>query len=104
MEVTHRVHGIPFHRIGECHRCIGDPSCCDRDCPHLEFRDGGDWCAIHDNLRLPCSCEPGLPHKVCADFPAHPWLNLIKIGQCSYRFVRLDGRGNPSDEPLPFMD
>jgi len=102
--MTHTVHGIPFHRVGKCDRCIGGQSCCPRDCPHLTFKDGGDWCAIYDERQLPCECDTGLPHQVCIDFPDHPWLVVIMSGKCAYRFVRLDERGEPSSEPLPFMD
>lgn len=102
MLMTHRVHGIAFHRIGECNRCVGRESCCPRDCPHLEYREGGDWCAIHDRQNEPCWC--GESHQVCAEFPDHPWLAVIKNDQCAYSFIRLDELGNPSSEPLPFME
>ena len=99
---THRVHGIAFHRTGLCNRCIGRESCCPRDCAHLEYKDGGDWCVIHGRQHLPCSC--GESHQVCIDFPDHPWLRVVKSGQCSYKFIRLDESGNVSLEPLPFME
>ena len=95
MEVTHRVHGIPFHRIGECNRCIGEKSCCSHDCPFLEHRGGGEWCGIHGHDLRP---------QVCKDFPDHPWLHVIKDGKCSCQFIRLDADGHFSSEPLPFMD
>lgn len=114
MEETHRVHGIPFNRKGECNRCDGCRKGCLEDCPHGMSDGGKPFCGIHETRHLVCrECSEAesqegqkkeVTHQVCIDFPDHPWLDVIKRGVCNYQFTRLDEEGNVSDEPLPFMD
>lgn len=102
-----RVHGITFVRTGNCVPCSGCYQSCVVGCPHgEEDADGNPHCTIHDTKSEGCrECsdieERGVTHQVCADFPDHPWLSVIKTGMCSYKFRRVDGL---SMKALPFMD
>ena len=87
----------PNHiRTGECNRCGW---CCEQEkCPHLSYdAEGKSDCLIWDKLDQPCDvCGAEMiklgkskryTHKVCIDFPNHPYLNCLKSGKCSYKFV-----------------
>lgn len=88
LEITHRVHGIPFHRIGECKRC---GSCCGV-CEYLN-EDGS--CLTYPEC-------PAYNNDLRERFPDHPWLRVIREGVCGYQFVRLTEEGERDDTPLPF--
>ncbi len=115
MDKTHTVHKIDFLRAGECSRC---GECCFKwNCRHLSMdAEGLRVCDVQGRKRdfcKECTEDPdgsfyqqGAPvdHAVCAEFPNHPWLNLIKDGICSYQFQRLNETGDPDSKPLPFQD
>jgi len=104
-EPTHIVHGVPFIRTGECNRC-GACNCEKWNCPHFSKDvDSKTVCAIHNTLTEVCKIctrdkksgwyDFGKPviHQVCADFPNHPWLNVIKNKQCGYIFTEIKTDG-----------
>ena len=114
MNLTHIVHGISFKRTGKCNHC--GACCVNEDCRHFSWDSEIGVCDIYETLGDVCilctedkTCDfynDGKPitHKMCADFPQHPWLVVIKSGKCGYAFTRLDDKGKVSDEPLPFLD
>lgn len=110
-EITHRVHKIPFERIGSCNQCDGCREDCLDECPHGTLVDGKSFCTIYETRHLVCkTCSDEfhggkeITHQICNEFPNHPWLDVIKRGICNYAFTRLDEEGEVSNEPLPFMD
>ena len=112
--ITHRVHGIDFVRTGDCHRC-GACNCEKFHCPHFS-KDLGNLavCSIQDTKADVCEIctkdtesgfyRDGKPvtHQMCADFPDHPFLHVIRNGVCGYYFKRLNEVREESIEPLPF--
>ena len=106
MKATHRVHGIPFKRTGSCNRC--GLCCVNEPCGHYEVIEGLPTCLIYhtrDQKCEACSTREGkdVDHSMCIRFPEHPWLNVMRNNECSYRFTRLDEKGKASKEPLPFI-
>ena len=98
VEPTHIVHGVPFVRTGLCNRCPGISAPCCIDCSHLEYKSGVNTCLIYKQRKQVCkSCSDikgkDVTHEVCIDFPDHPWLDVIKKGQCAYTFIenKIDG-------------
>ena len=84
-----------YIRIGHCNNC---GFCCRKnhiDCPHLITTNETTSCSIRDKLSEICEvCSERLykgkkkmTHKVCIDFPDHPYLGCLKTGKCGYRFV-----------------
>ena len=82
-------------RTGKCNRCPGiHPAPCCLDCPHLEIIDGINTCLIYKTRDQECEeCKVLLgkegksyTHKVCIDFPNHPFLHCLP--QCSYNFTK----------------
>ena len=105
IQPTHIVHKVPFVRTGSCNQC-GACNCKKFNCPHFSLdQDGLTLCSIHDKLNEVCKIctnskssgfyEKGreIIHKMCADFPDHPWLKVIRNGECSYHFeeIKTDG-------------
>lgn len=101
MKSTHIVHGISFVRTGKCNRC-GACNCEKFNCPHFSWdAEHKTVCSIHDKLTKVCKVctedekgtfyDDGKPvtHQMCADFPSHPWLNVIKEGKCGYKFTEI---------------
>jgi len=91
-------------RIGECNHC---GLCCidtDKDgkvieCPHLVWVKGKSTCSIHDRLDQDCEeCNKifdvegraggSRNHKVCINFPDHPFLNCLKSKKCGFSFIK----------------
>ena len=100
-EPTHIVHGVPFIRTGSCRRC-GACNCEKFNCPHFSWDfEHKTLCSIHNTLTEVCKIcthdkksgwyRQGKPviHQACADFPNHPWLNVIKEGKCGYIFTEI---------------
>lgn len=111
-QITHRVHGINFHREGECNRC-GACACEKFGCPHFSWEGDLATCDVVDKYAVcpVCTGNPDGPfyregkditHAECGDFPNHPFLRVIKDGVCGYTFKRLNDKEEVSIEPLPF--
>lgn len=87
-----------YIRIGQCNQCGW---CCEQEqCPHLAYKDEKAICLIRDKLEQPCDiCSADLiklgkakrrTHKVCIDFPNHPYLNCLKYCKCGYKFIGIN--------------
>jgi hypothetical protein len=113
---THTSHGIDFKRSGSCIRC---GSCCKSTCPHLSWDQAIAICDLggideaKPGVCSTCTADENSPwydggedvtHAVCEDFPNHPFLSVVKSDVCGFSFQRLDIKGRPSGEPLPFGD
>lgn len=91
---THEAHGLRFIRTGSCNMC---GACgCDTDddgapCPHLKIAGPNQSCKIYDTRDQMCA-ECGHDHQYCIDFPSHPWVEVVRTGQCGFHFM-LAGTG-----------
>lgn len=89
-------------RTGKCNRC--GQCCIDEGCPHFAWVDGVATCLIYDTRDQDCPLcsqdrwieqQDGTRikkmrnHKVCIDFPNHPFLNCLKHGKCGYKFTKV---------------
>ena len=104
MEPTNIVHGVPFVRTGECNRC---GACCEeQNYPHFSWdAEHKMVCSIGNTLTEICKiCTKDeksgwydggnkVIHQQCAEFPNHPWLNVIKNKQCGYTFTEIKTDG-----------
>ena len=98
---THKCHGILFERKGDCNRC-GACGCERRNCPHFSWDNGLATCSIQDTKEEVCTVctknkkggwyREGKPvtHQQCEDFPEHPFLNVIRKGECNYTFTPIN--------------
>ncbi len=97
-EKTIMVHGVTYIRSGSCTQC-GSCSCEERACPHFLKEDTKAVCLIHATLGEVCEdCTNAtegywanekrvITHKVCLDFPTHPFNRVIKENQCGFVFT-----------------
>jgi len=93
-EIIFETENFRWRRIGTCNQCGW---CCEK-CPHLTFEDGKAICLIRNKLDQNCDiCSAKMiemgkskryNHKVCIDFPNHPFLNCLKSGKCGYKFLK----------------
>ncbi|OFW53983.1 MAG: hypothetical protein A2163_07890 [Actinobacteria bacterium RBG_13_35_12] len=93
-DITFSTKQFNFTRSGECNRC---GQCCISDkCPHFKWVDGVATCLIYDKRDQECEeCKIKLgkqgksfTHKVCINYPDHPFLNCLKTGKCGYSFTK----------------
>jgi len=85
---THIVHGVQFIRSGTCNRC--GICCVDETCSHYAVINNVPTCKIYNKRNQSCQEHGGITHSVCVAFPDHPWLKVIKNGECSYQFMCLN--------------
>jgi len=81
-------------RTGECNRC--GQCCIDEKCVHLKFENNLAICTIYNDRDKLCDIcneklvklgkEKKYTHKVCIDFPNHPYLNCLKTRKCGYKW------------------
>jgi len=93
-EPTHTVHKVPFVRTGSCNRC--GICCVDEKCSHYQVINKLPTCMIYNKraeVCKKCSILEDETHKVCIDFPDHPWLKVIRNGECSYKFEEIKTGG-----------
>ena len=109
-----KVHGIDFERTGDCTQCGGCDAECST-CPHGELKGKKWYCSIYDpdtrgKVCDYCTNNPDsswyrngdpVTHQVCIDFPDHPWIGVVRSGECAYKFTRKDTQ---SMDTVPFVD
>jgi len=96
-DITFSTKQFIWTRTGECNRC--GQCCIDEKCPHIAKVKGVWTCLIYDKRDQDCEeCNKlfgvegraggSRNHKVCINFPDHPFLNCLKSGKCGYKFIK----------------